>query len=197
MDDIQQQSLCQALVENLAAGFEQVVQAYQHRLYGFALRLCGSPRDAEEIAQDAFVRAYRALVGYDDARLRGLKLRPWLFQIALNVYRNRIRRRRVAESPLDDGDEDSAPMRIEGEPRERPDVAFDTSEESRELAAFIAAQPEHLRTAVVLRHVEGLPYDEIAALLGQPVGTVKAHVHRGTRLLRNALAARYSLTEVR
>jgi RNA polymerase sigma-70 factor, ECF subfamily len=197
MDDIQQQALCQALVENLAAGFEQVVLAYQHRLYGFALRLCGSPRDAEEIAQDAFVRAYRALAGYDAARRRALKIRPWLFQIALNIYRNRLRRRHVAETPLDVGDEDSPPMRIEADSRERPDVAFDSSEESRDLAALIAAQPEHLRTAVVLRHVEGLSYDEIAALLDQPVGTVKAHVHRGTRLLRSALASRYALSEAR
>ena len=87
------QDVSAALAADLEGSFEQVVVAYQNRLYGFALRLTGSPQDAEEITQDAFVRAYRALATYPAMRIRTLALRPWLHQILLNVFRNRVRYR--------------------------------------------------------------------------------------------------------
>ena len=185
---------------DLDSSFEQMVLAYQHRLFGFALRLSGNPQDAEEIAQDAFVRAYRALPGYSVEQRDTLAIRPWLYQIALNVYRNRVRRRTLRQVPLDAGDEDddrvSPAFQIESDRRERPDVAAEAGEDRRELARLLTALPEHLRVAVILRHVEGMGYDEIATLLAQPVGTVKAHVHRGTQRVRGALVAA-RLLEVR
>ena len=184
---------------DLDSSFEQMVLAYQHRLYGFALRLSSNPQDAEEIAQDAFVRAYRALPGYSAEQRSTLAIRPWLYQIALNVYRNRVRRHTLRQIPLDPGDDDdrsSPAYQIESDRRERPDIAAEAGEDRRELAAHLAALPEHLRVAVVLRHVEGMGYDEIATLLAQPVGTVKAHVHRGTQRVREALVAA-RLLEVR
>ncbi|MGZ6286112.1 MAG: RNA polymerase sigma factor [Ktedonobacterales bacterium] len=188
------------LIGDLDASFERMVQSYQHRLYGFALRLSGNPQDAEEIAQDAFVRAYRALPGYSAEQRSTLAIRPWLYQIALNVYRNRVRRHTLRQIPLDPGDDDddrgSPAYQIESDRRERPDIAAEAREDRRELAALLAALPEHLRVAVILRHVEGMGYDEIAVLLAQPVGTVKAHVHRGTQRVREALVAA-RLLEVR
>ena len=89
MDD---SSLARALADDLDGHFEQLVRTYQDRLYGFALRLTDSRQDAEESTQDAFVRAYRALERYPAERRRELRLRPWLYQIALNVVRNRVRR---------------------------------------------------------------------------------------------------------
>ena len=167
---------------------EELVETYQHAVFGFALRLAGNPQDAEEIAQDTFVRAYRALPGYSEEQRRTLKTRPWLLQIALNVFRNRVRTRRVATQPLElDEDDDHVPLQFEGNWRERPDVQAEASERRQALAAQLGALPVHFRVAVVLRHVEGMAYGEIAAVLDQPVGTVKAHVHRGTRLLRTAL----------
>ncbi|HEX8034890.1 MAG TPA: sigma-70 family RNA polymerase sigma factor [Ktedonobacterales bacterium] len=187
------------LIGDLDSSFEQMVLSYQHRLYGFALRLSGNPQDAEEIAQDAFVRAYRALPGYSAEQRSTLAIRPWLYQIALNVYRNRVRRHTLRQIPLDPGDDDdrsSPAYQIESDRRERPDVAAEAGEGRRELAALLTALPEHLRVAVILRHVEGMGYDEIAALLAQPVGTVKAHVHRGTQRVREAFVAA-RLLEVR
>jgi RNA polymerase sigma factor (sigma-70 family) len=84
-----------------AQDFERMVEAHQHRIYGFALNLSGNPADAEEIAQDAFVRAHRALGGYDADRVRELKVSAWLHRIALNVFRNRVRRRMRETVPLD------------------------------------------------------------------------------------------------
>jgi RNA polymerase sigma-70 factor (ECF subfamily) len=189
-------ALTAALATRLDAGFEQVVLAYQHRLFAFALRISGSPQDAEEIAQDAFVRAYRALQTYEAARVCALALRPWLFSIALNIYRNRVRRHQPAQTPLDDDDDDTPHLQIVGDAHDWPEVAAEAAEQRRELAMVIAGLPPRYRIAVVLRHVEGVGYCEIAETLGQPVGTVKANVHRGTRLLREALVTRRRLEEV-
>jgi RNA polymerase sigma-70 factor (ECF subfamily) len=187
-------ALARDLAHDLDAAFERFVLAYQRRLYSFALRLAGNASDAEEIAQDAFVRAYRALVGYTPERIQALALRPWLYQIALNVVRNRIRGHRLALVSLDgarDGDdgERRAAVEVEDDPAERPEARIVADERRRELGARLAALPTRYRLAVVLRHVEGFSYAEIAALLGQPVGTVKANVHRGVLLLRGALVA--------
>ena len=191
VDGLREGDLAARLAADLDGSFAGLVVVYQDRLYRFALRLTGSPRDAEEIAQDAFVRAYRALSGYPPERVRALTLKPWLYQIALNVCRNRTRGKRLRLVPLDaPGDDATRDGRAEPEDdeRARPETLVERAERSDELGALVAALPRRYRAAVVLRHVEGLSYGEVAAALGQPVGTVKANVHRGIRLLRAALA---------
>jgi RNA polymerase sigma factor (sigma-70 family) len=189
--------LARRLADDLAGGFEDLALAYAGRLYAFALRLGASREDAEEIAQDTLMRAYRALAGYDAPRRRELRLRAWLFAIAVNVRRNRVRGRQLPSVPLeprrdDDGDETrTAAHELAADTRETPEARAEAGETRRELAAALLTLPARLREAVVLRHVQGLSYAEAAeALGGIPVGTVKAQVHRGTRLLRTALEAR-------
>jgi RNA polymerase sigma-70 factor (ECF subfamily) len=174
-------ALAAALAADLPGSFERTVLAFQDRLYAFALRLTGSPADAQEITQDAFVRAYRALETYPPARRRSLALRPWLYRIALNATRNRVRRRRPVTVPLDPRREPAADAAVE------PAALLERSERVRALARLVGGLPERYRAAVILRHVEGLGYGEIAAALGQPVGTAKANVHRGLALLRRGL----------
>ncbi|SRR6266536_2979410 len=169
--------LTMALARDLAGGFEALVHAYQHRLYAFALAMSGEPADAEEIAQDAFLRAHVALRRYPPDRIRGLRLSAWLHQIALNVFRNRVRRRRLRVVPLET--EQSIPDSAPGPERQALSRAA-----LRELANLVSGLPEHHRAAVVLRCVQGMTYAEVAALLGQPEGTVKANVHRGLQALR-------------
>jgi RNA polymerase sigma-70 factor (ECF subfamily) len=181
--------LAAALAVDLDRTFEQLVLAYQRRLFGFALRLCGSPQDAEEVAQDAFVRAYRALAAYPPERARMLKLGPWLTQIALNVQRNRVQKHRVATVALDEPSEDAAPRDVEGDAREQPEARAVSAELRGHLETLLRHLPDHWRIPVVLRHVEGFTYQEIAQLLDLPPGTVKSAVHRGTQMLRESLAA--------
>ena len=183
------EELVAALAADLAGSFERLVLAYQDRLYAFALRLTDSPRDAEEIAQDAFVRAYRALCAYPPERVQALALRAWLYQITLNVARNRLRGKRLQTVSLD---HPAAEHHVEPPDGDStgPESSWERAEGSRELAARLAALPERYRVAVILRHVQGLPYGEAAELLGQPIGTVKANVHRGVRLLREAMNGR-------
>jgi RNA polymerase sigma-70 factor (ECF subfamily) len=179
--------LTRTLSRDVDAHFEQLVVAFQDRIYAFALRLCGQPPDAEEIAQDTFVRAYRALVDYTPDRIEALALRPWLYQIALNVFRNSRRGRRLTLVPMVGADGEPV-LDPEDDARERPEQQTETREIRATLAAALTALPTTYRVAVVLRHVEGLSYGEAATLLGQPVGTVKSNVHRGTKLLREKLS---------
>jgi len=169
--------LKERLVAGVDGAFELLVRSYQHRLFAFALGLSGNAADAEEIAQDAFVRAYRALRVYDGARIRELRLSAWLHQITLNVLRNQVRRRRLRIVPLE-----SSP-----EPADRsmePEAQVERRAQAAELANLVSGLPEHHRNAVVLRCVQGMTYSEAAAVLGQPEGTVKANVHRGLLTLR-------------
>src|SRR4051812_41473668 len=171
-------ALAAQLATDLDAAFEALVLAHQDRLFTIAFRTGGDRHDAEELVQDCFVRAYRALATYAPARIRELRLRGWLTTILLNAGRNRARVRRVPTTEL--AFEPAAEPAID--PVARRD-ARDTW--GRLLGALTPAQ----RTAVVLRHVDGMSYAEIAAATGKPEGTVKAHVHRGLAALRTALLA--------
>ena len=177
--------------DDLDGTFEALVLGHQDRVYSIALRMLGDPRDAEEAAQDTFVRAYRALAGYDAARIRELRLRAWLATIVLNLCRTRIGKRvplrqRTASRwtrhrPVDGpGSSDATrPGRGHG-PRAAATETW---------AALLLTLPPAYRSAVVLRHVDGLSYPDVAIALDRPEGTVKAQVHRGLALLRTAFEA--------
>lgn len=180
------------LARDLDGAFADVVGAYQRLLYSVALRVLGDPGDAEEVAQEAFERAYRALAGYPAERVRALRLRPWLAQIALNQARSRLRRRTVATRPLADHDGETLAAPAGQEPAAR----LDRAEGTAVWAGLLGELPVRQREAVVLRYVEDFSYTEIAETLGQPVGTVKANVHRGIRKLRAAYDAS-AATEVK
>jgi len=167
------------LARDVDGSFEQLVLEYRDQLYRFALRLTGCPAEAEDAAQDAFVRAYSWLKSH--AVDGTFQLRPWLYRITLNVVRNRLRRRQVPRAPL----EAAGTQASQDGPS--PAASAERSETRRELTAALAALPQRYREAVLLRHVEDLSYPEAAAVLARPVGTVKSDVHRGLAQLRAAL----------
>ena len=101
-----------ALATDLDGSFEALVTHFQDRLFTFALRLTGRREDAEEVAQDAFVRAYRALKTYPPERVRAMALKAWLYQVTLNVARNRLRRKRHPTVSLDEGHETGRRPRV-------------------------------------------------------------------------------------
>ncbi len=190
MDD---PTLADALARDLDAAFEPLVRAHADRCYAIALRVLGDPHDAEEVAQDALIRAYRALAGYEATRIRDIRLRPWLATIVVNLCRNRVRRGRVPTTPLDGlaevGREPAAPV------EHGPAAVAEQAVEREQLARLLAALPERYRVPVVLRHVDDLSYAELAEVLGRPEGTLKAQVHRGLAMLR-AAAEEAGLEEV-
>lgn len=182
------------LARDVDDAFDGVVLAHQDRLYTIALRMLGDPRDAEEAVQDGLVRAYRALTSYEPRRIRELRLRGWLTTIVLNRCRS-VASRRPAGAGREPGsalplDPAVAADREPAAPAERSPASIADRRAERELwARRLAALPAAYRTAVVLRHVDGLSYPDAARALDRPEGTVKAQVHRGLAMLRTMLEA--------
>ncbi len=176
-----QSELAAALARDLDTAFPELVTATQDEIYSGVRRLVPAAADAEDITQEAYVRAYRALTGYPTARIEALSLRPWLWTIALNLCRNaaRSRTRKPPGAPLTAADEPAN--------RDDPAAAAVSSLEEAAWRTRLRTLPAPMRTAVVLKHVAGLSYPEIATAMGRPVGTVKADVHRGLARLRALL----------
>ena len=181
-----------ALAADLERAFPAFVEAEISRIYAVGMRLTGRPADAEDLAQDTLVRAYRALASWDPARIRELAVRPWLASIVVTLARNRARARLSRPATVSLVDELAHP-RIPLE--ETPHGRLERREVVEAWAARLLALPERYRAPLVLRHVYGLSYEEIAEALDRPAGTVKAQVHRGIALLRAALVEETGATD--
>jgi RNA polymerase sigma-70 factor, ECF subfamily len=168
MDD-----LTTELARDLDTAFPEVVETMGRQLFWGLRRICGDHQEAEDLTQETFIRAYRALGTYDSGRIRSLQLQPWLWTIAMNLGRNhlrdRSRRPTYVEMTTESGADDPEPL---------DEVAWD-----HRLEQINGNQ----RTAIVLRHVVGLGTGEIAEVTGRPEGTVKADIHRGLKRLRQIM----------
>lgn len=170
------------------AGFDEEALPHLDAVYRFALRLCESPDQAEDLVQETFLRAYRSW----DQYTRGTAAKSWLFTICRNVFlRHRERRLRhdeiVGESverPAGEGPVNPVWVSLAGVD---PEGAFFEAIVDGKIIEAIEGLPEEYRTAVVLSDVEGLAYAEIAELMEVPVGTVKSRLFRGRRRLQKEL----------
>jgi RNA polymerase sigma-70 factor, ECF subfamily len=177
MDD-----LAARLSTDLDGAFPDLVRQHQDLVFGVALRVVRDAATAEDVAQEAFVRAYRALKRYPSKRVAELRARPWLARITLNLARNHVRARRN-HAELDDV-ADRIPTTDDG-----PVRLAERRDDRRMWNRLLANLPDRYRLAVALRHVEGLSYEELSETLKRPVGSVKSDVHRGVALLRAAYDA--------
>ncbi len=151
---------------------------YQHRVFGVALRMLGNRAEAEEVAQEAFVRAHRALGDF-----RGdAKLSTWLYAITSRLCLNRLA---SGERRLTSHGEEALLRLSDAGPR--PDAALERSELETALGRAIAELPEDRRIVVVLRDIEGLSYEEIAQVLELELGTVRSRLHRARADLKEKL----------
>lgn len=158
--------------------FEEEILPHLRSLFGAAYRMTGNAYDAEDLVQETFLRAHRALDRFE----AGTNARAWLHTILQRVRTDAFRRKKRRPETVE----------LTGEgPAIRPaQDALASGHEDLERA--LAALPENFRTAVVLRDLQELSYAEIAAALSVPVGTVMSRIHRGRALLREALAGRTS-----
>ena len=168
MDD-----LATALATDLEGAFPRLVEDAGTRVFWGLRRICGNFQEAEDLTQETFIRAYRALSDYEAERIETLQVRPWLWTIALNLGRNHLRDRSRRPTLVE--------MAVEGS-TEDPEPA-DSAAWDRRMADL--SQPQ--RTAVVLRHVVGLSIEEISLATGRAEGTVKADIHRGLARLRKTM----------
>lgn len=172
-----------ALAADVMTAFPTLVAHHRDLVYGVARRWTPAREDAEDITQETFIRAYRALVGYPPERREALRIRGWLASITVNLARNRARSRRPAATDL---------ASVPEPPDERddgPERSAERREASQRWRRLLATLPANQRMAVELRHVEAFSYPEIAEALAKPVGTIKSDVHRGVERLRRAYEA--------
>ncbi len=169
------------------SAFDLLVRKYQHKVIKLVTRYMRDPADAEDVAQEAFIKAYRAL-----PQFRGdSAFYTWLYRIAINTAKNAIvsRDRSPVEFDLDmQNIEESNSMQARLADPETPLSLLQTEEIRTTVNQAIEALPEDLRTAIVLRELEGLNYEEIAQAMECPVGTVRSRIFRAREAIDRRLS---------
>jgi RNA polymerase sigma-70 factor (ECF subfamily) len=165
--------------------FDLLVLRYQHKVVKLVARLLRDPAEAEDVAQEAFVKAYRALGSFrgDSA------FYTWLYRIAVNTARNTMasRQRRPLDYEADLNESEQSVVESRMRHGDTPEAAALTDEIHRTVSDAIEALPEDLRTAIILREVEGLSYEEIAEAMECPVGTVRSRIFRAREAIDRSL----------
>jgi len=156
--------------------FDLLVLRYQHKVVKLVARLLRDPAEAEDVAQEAFVKAYRAIGSFrgDSA------FYTWLYRIAVNTARNTMasRQRRPVDYEADLSESQQSAVESRMRDLDTPEAAALTDEIHRTVNRAVEELPEDLRTAIILREIEGLSYEEIAEAMDCPVGTVRSRIFR-------------------
>lgn len=177
-------------LQSASPSFTDLVRTYNRKAYAFAYRLTNNRENAEDLVQDAFVRAYRAFDRYDPTR----PFDRWLFRIINNLFVDRLRAQPrqqplSLDNPLEGDDGDALYSEI-------PDVESDPARVllrdvmDERLQAALGSLPPVFRETVILTDVEGMPYEEAAEVLGCAVGTIRSRLHRARVMMRDTLAGR-------
>ena len=181
--------LDQALVERVQAGekraFDLLVRKYQHRIISVVTRYVSDWSEAQDVAQEAFIRAYRAIGAFrgDSA------FYTWIYKIAINTAKNHLvskgRRPPIGDIAIDDA------VQLEGasqlRDRATPERELLRQEIERTVFDTVEQLPEELRTAITLREVDGLSYEEIAEAMDRPIGTVRSRIFRAREAIDEKL----------
>jgi RNA polymerase sigma-70 factor (ECF subfamily) len=166
--------------------FDCLVERYHKQAYNIAYRMAGNHADAEDLTQEAFIRAFRFFSQYR----RELPFDSWLYKIMSNVFIDRLRRRpkakiRSLDQPIQTA-EGEAQFDV-ADPTEGPEDVVLSMEMDSRIQAALDNLPEAFRITVIYADIEGLSYEEIADVTKTNIGTVRSRLHRGRRLLRDKL----------
>ena len=180
-------SLVQLAQRGDSGAFDALVRRYQHKVVKLVMRYLRDPAEAEDIAQEAFIKAYRAL-----PRFRGdSAFYTWLYRIAINTAKNALaaRGRSPIEYDLDrhEGEEPNHEVLARMKDTATPEALALTEEIRSIVTSAIDALPEDLRTAIQLRELEGMSYEEIANAMECPVGTVRSRIFRAREAIDSRL----------
>jgi len=164
--------------------FARIVRQYQDAVYSVCYRMMGNPTEAEDLAQETFLRLYRSL----DRFRRGSRLRPWLHKIAMNLCLDALRKRKAATLPLDDPGEGSyEPRSPNGDTY--PEETYLRRERRLDVQEALLRLPGDYRAPLVLRYLGEHSYKEIAEILGVPVSTVETRLFRGKKMLGQIMSS--------
>lgn len=188
----------QALVERVQAGdksaFDALVIKYQHKIVNLIGRYVHDQAEQKDVAQEAFIKAYRAL-----ANFRGdSAFYTWLYRIAINTAKNHLvaMGRRPPPTDIDAGDAEQFDGMTRLKDVDSPEHELLREEIERTVNQAIAALPEDLRTAITLREMEGMSYEEIAVAMECPIGTVRSRIFRAREAIDNKLRPLLDNTKV-
>lgn len=174
VDGTSDQELIRRCLSGQTESFGLLVERYQHRLYHALVQVLGSPNDAQDVAQDAFVHALEKLQTF-----RGQSaFYSWLFRIALNTAASARRKRKRMTSSVDVAKESTGAEPIDPRPSTDPTHAMEVSDRQRLVNQALGKLPEEFRVVLVLKEVDGMSYEEIAGVCDCPVGTVRSRLHR-------------------
>lgn len=183
--DENDQQLVQRVQKGDKSAFDLLVLKYQHRVLKLVGRFVSDAAEAEDVAQEAFIKAYRALPAFrgDSA------FYTWLYRIAINTAKNALvsNRRRPVEFDLDMQDPDQYERHARLKEADTPEGVLLTEEIREVVEQALEQLPEDLRTAIVLRELEGLSYEEIAEAMDCPVGTVRSRIFRAREAIDKKL----------
>jgi len=172
--------------KNTKAEFEREVMPHLQALHSVALRLTRSEGDAEDLVQDAVLRAFRFWDGFE----AGSNCKAWLLRILTNVFRNRYRERNREQEILLEAESTAANLgQFQGQSVRDAESALFGRMLSRDVEKALAALPDEFRIPVVLADLEDLSYKEIADVMECPAGTVMSRLYRGRRMLQKLLTA--------
>ncbi len=175
----------------------ELVHRFERPVFSLVYRMVRDRELAEDLSQEVFVRTFNNLDRYD----RSYRFSSWLFKIAYNLTVDHLRRRELPTISVHGAPDAMTAERQEATllslaaDEEAPDDRLVAKELAGELEVAIAALREDYRTAILLRHVEGRPYEEISEIMGIPLGTVKTYIFRARRELRAALSDSYGESE--
>ena len=183
--DENDQQLVQRVQKGDKSAFDLLVLKYQHRVLKLVGRFVSDAAEAEDVAQEAFIKAYRALPAFrgDSA------FYTWLYRIAINTAKNTLvsNRRRPVDFDLDMQDPDQYERHARLKDDDTPEGVLLTDEIRQVVEHALEQLPEDLRTAIVLRELEGLSYEEIAEAMDCPVGTVRSRIFRAREAIDKKL----------
>jgi RNA polymerase sigma-70 factor (ECF subfamily) len=172
------EQLVEACQAGEASAFDVLVARWEDRIRGAAYRILGSEDEARDVAQEAFLKAYRGLSGFK----REARFSSWLYQIATNLCRDRLRRRRARPQVSLEALEETGPVIVETRPG--ADERLLERDLAEAVRRAIHALPEEQREVVILKEYQELTFLEIAQALDVPVSTVKTRLYRGLVQLR-------------
>jgi RNA polymerase sigma-70 factor (ECF subfamily) len=174
MADPGEKELVQRVLKGDLDAYGELIHDYQVSVFNVCYRILGNRQEAEDLTQEAFLRAYRQLKLYDQDRPFG----PWMRTLAANLCYNHLRKRRLERVPL----EDEKDLGKEGQ-TQSPEMLVELSQENQKLYQALWKLPDNQRLALELRHFQGLSYQEMADQLKMPLNTVRSHLYRGRQKL--------------
>lgn len=198
VSDIDERELVERILDGDREAFLAFIDRYERLVKHVVFRMVDDDRDREELCQDVFVRAHRSLDGF---RFES-KLSTWLARIARNTCLNHLEKKEVPlyadEAPAPDGGTPDARAALNRVPDPAEDVTAATEARQRRdlVREGIQALSEHYRTALTLYHLEGMSVSQISTVMENPEGTVKSHLYRGRKKLKEWLLERYQREEL-